>query len=107
MAISRTTVVVVVAIAIVVIGVALFYLNRPVRRVSLPPGSEFPACKVPNGQLSPLCRDNHCDVPGFPPYTLEPPRTGTFMGINGLYCCPAGTDLIVTDVPPREICKVN
>ena len=108
MAISRTTVVVVVAIAIVGIGVALFYLNRPVRRVSLPPGSEFPACKFALGKVNPLCIDNCGNVPGFPPYTkFDTAREGTFKGTNSNYCCPAGTNLNVTDVPPRETCKVN
>lgn len=107
MSISRTTVVAVVAVAIVAIGVALFYVNRPVRRVSLPPGSEFPACKFPTGQVNPPCID-HCDnVPGFPAYTkFDFGREGTFNKVNSNYCCPAGTDLIVTDVPPRETCKV-
>ena len=106
MSISRTTVVAVVAVAIVAIGVALFYVNRPVRRVSPPPGSEFPACKFPTGQVNPPCID-HCDnVPGFPAYTNEIGREGIFNKIHSNYCCPAGTNLIVTDVPPRETCKV-
>jgi hypothetical protein len=109
MAISRTTVVAVVAVAIVGIGVALFYLNRPVRRVSPPPGSEFPACKHPTGPVNPHCIDINCgNVPGFPPFTkFDTAVEGTFMGINSLYCCPAGTDLMLGAVPPRETCKVR
>lgn len=99
---SRTTVVVVIAVAIVALGAALFYINRPVRRVSLPPGAEFPACKfvpVVNGH----CVDHCSNVPGFPPYSkFATPLEATVGGTTSNYCCPEGTEFIMA----HESCKV-
>ena len=41
---SRTTVVAWVALALGLTAALVVYLNRPVRRVSLPHGTMFPAC---------------------------------------------------------------
>ena len=41
---ARSTIVVWVAVALALIVVLVVYLNRPVRRVSLPKGTKFPAC---------------------------------------------------------------
>ena len=41
---ARRTIVVWVAVALALIVVLVVYLNRPVRRVSLPKGTKFPAC---------------------------------------------------------------
>jgi hypothetical protein len=101
---SGTTVVAVIALAILGVGAALVYLNRPERRVSLPPGAEFPACKFVPAEVNPHCIDHCSNVPGFPPYTkFDTAREGTVNGTNSNYCCPGGTDLVM----PSESCKVR
>ena len=94
---SRTTVVAVIAIAIVGIG-ALVYLNRPVQRVSLPPGTEFDPCVAKDGNKKCIDPVNACNAPIGMSYG---PGNIPFGANDVAWCCPDGTDHVFT--PPAKV----
>src|SRR4051812_2262536 len=94
--VRRTTVIRVVAVAILAVGIAVIYFDRPSRRVSLPAGTRFPACLLTD---APSCQESSkcvADAPGGLTY-------GKFHGkiaADGRdWCCPDGTTADATHIP--------
>jgi hypothetical protein len=86
--------------------VSKWYFNRPVVTVSLPPGTEFPACPLedaPECQKSPKCT---AAAPGGLTYGKFHHPIGGF-GKN--WCCPDGTSAAVDhgNPPTFIICIVD
>jgi hypothetical protein len=86
----RNTVVMWIAISLVALAVAVVaYVNRPVRRVSLPHGTMFPACL-----LDPPFKtcDESVKCVGDLPYGWTYARgQGPVQAEGKLWCCPGGT----------------
>ena len=88
---ARSTIVVWVAVALALIVVLVVYLNRPVRRVSLPKGTKFPACLLDLDPNLHTCDEStNCvrDAPGGLTYSKGHPASG---GLGKNWCCPDGT----------------
>jgi len=86
---TRSTIVVWVAVALALIVVLVVYLNRPVRRVSLPKGTKFPACLL-DPAFKTCDESTTCvgEAPGG--LTYNKGRTPV-QGIGKNWCCPDGT----------------
>jgi hypothetical protein len=107
----KSTVVAGVAVTVVVIGIALVYVNRPALRVSLPAGAEFPACLLDDAlmPLQPKCDTSvkcTANIPGGLGYSKG--RDPVSDGMRN-WCCPDGTstDFDVTDPNGKRLCKVD
>ena len=91
------------AVAVTALGLAaalgvatVVYLNHPVFRVSLPPGTEFPACLLED---APTCQESVKCVgmaPGRLTYIKGHLPVAAF-GKN--WCCPDGTTAKLVGVP--------
>jgi len=100
-------------VTLVFIGLALtvalgsmFYFNRPVVRVTLPPGTEFPACLLED---APTCQEStKCTAaaPGGLTYGKFHQKSG---GFQKDWCCPDGTSPSVDHGTPPTfiICTVD
>ena len=100
-------------VSLVFIGLALtvalgsmFYFNRPVVRVTLPPGTEFPACLLED---APTCQEStKCTAaaPGGLTYGKFHQKSG---GFQKDWCCPDGTSPSVDHGTPPTfiICTVD
>jgi hypothetical protein len=102
---KRTTVVAVIALAVfIVAGVLFFFPDRPIRRVSLPPGTEFPACLVDDPKAQ-LCKDIvRClgEAQGGLTYNNEIIPLGAH---DKRWCCPFGSH--VNGIPDPARCVVE
>jgi len=86
---SRTTVVAWVALALGLTAALVVYLNRPVRRVSLPHGTMFPACLL-EAPFKTCDESTTCvgAAPGGLTYSKNR-QPSQAEGQN--WCCPDGT----------------
>ena len=88
---SRSTVIVFVAVALALAAALVVYLNRPVRRVSLPKGTAFPACLFELNPLLHTCDESTTCI-GEAPGGLTYGKHHTAVAGEGKnWCCPDGT----------------
>jgi hypothetical protein len=85
----RTTVVVWVALALGLAAALVLYINRPVRRVSLPHGTMFPACLLEPPAKT--CDESDNCVGNAPGGLTYAKGQWAFGAENKLWCCPQGT----------------
>jgi len=86
---SRSAVVAWVAVALALTAALVVYLNRPVRRVSLPKGATFPACLL-DPPFKTCDESGTCvgDAPGRLTYAKS---SQPHQGEEHNWCCPDGT----------------
>jgi len=88
---SRNTVVVWVAIALALTAALVVYLNRPVRRVSLPKGATFPACLFELDTNFHTCDESTTCVSEAPGGLKYGKKSQAHGGEGANWCCPDGT----------------
>src|SRR5438045_1453601 len=86
---SRTTVVVWVAVALGLTVALVVYLNRPVRRVSLPHGTMFPACLLEAPFKT--CDESTTCVGAAPGGLTYSKNRQPSQAEGQTWCCPDGT----------------
>ena len=88
---SRSTVAVWVALALGLTAALVVYFNRPVRRVSLPKGTKFPACLFELDPNFHTCDESTTCVREAPGGLTYGKRHTTVAGEGKNWCCPDGT----------------
>ena len=86
---SRSTVVAWVAVALGLTAVLVVYLNRPVRRVSLPHGTMFPACLLEPPFKT--CDESGTCVGSAPGGLTYAKGRQPVQAEGKNWCCPDGT----------------
>jgi hypothetical protein len=105
--ISRKSTITLIFIGLALIGFgSVFYFNRPVVRVTLPPGAEFPACLLED---APTCQKSTKCIAAAPGGLTYGKDHGAIAGFGKDWCCPDGTTAGVDHgkVPTFMICKVD
>ena len=88
---SRSTVTVWVVLALGLTAALVAYVNRPVRRVSLPKGTKFPACLFELDPNFHTCDESTTCVREAPGGLTYSKRHTTAAGAGKNWCCPDGT----------------
>jgi len=104
---KRSTVTLIfIGLALIVGLASLFYFDRPVARVSLPPGTEFRACLLED---APTCQKSTKCIAAAPGGLIYGKFHQAAGGFGKDWCCPDGSTAGVDhgNPPTFVICKVD